>query len=316
MMVGRQRRQVCKTRLGSSGDSLVGMVMISMMLMVAPAVNVAVAFQPTRHGVSRISPTILGASLQTPASESSSSETTSSEVEAENSHNIPSLTKGIPLSHHATSTHDHHHHHQTTSMITTENDAINITPSSLTPPSTIQSQPSHVLSIDEMNPILKFNKNGKDKVLNATGLYHLMIILVTMPFWLLAMEAFHYLGDNIENFDSNRSKFDYSGKVWCRTYLSLTNCYPEIDGDVARLKTGPNGDGKSDTGACLFVANHASFLDIAVLCCVLDPTFKFIAKDSLKNFPGVGKQLVGVSSRDRVLLCVLDFCYSIQSIIS
>jgi len=138
-----------------------------------------------------------------------------------------------------------------------------------------------------MNPILKFEKNGKPKVLNLTGAYHLLIIVLTMPFWLGAMELLHYLGSNIEGFDDQRAKFDYSGKIWCRTYLKLTDCYPEIAGDVDRLK------GTKEHGACLFVANHSSFLDIAVLCCVLDPVFKFIAKDSLKKFPGVGRQLVG-----------------------
>jgi len=141
-----------------------------------------------------------------------------------------------------------------------------------------------------MNPLIKFDKNGKQKVLNATGLLHLAVIISTMPFWLFAMETLQWLGTNVEDFDENRAMFDYSGKIWCRTYLSLTDCYPEIAGDVSRLK-----DDDGTNGACLFVANHASFLDIAVLCCVLDPVFKFIAKDSLKKFPGVGKQLVGVS---------------------
>ena len=71
--------------------------------------------------------------------------------------------------------------------------------------------------------------------------------------------------------------------------MRLTDCYPEVGGDVARI-------GEQASGACLFVANHASFLDIPVLCCVLDPVFKFIAKDSLTKLPGVGQQLVGVSS--------------------
>lgn len=122
------------------------------------------------------------------------------------------------------------------------------------------------------------------------------------------MQIFKYLGDVIEGFDDDRSKFDYTGKVWCRVYLALTDSYPEIAGDVARLKMksqleimeseGNEGEGsvvKENTQACLYVANHASFLDIAVLCTVLDPVFKFIAKDSLKAFPGVGMQLVGVS---------------------
>lgn len=106
------------------------------------------------------------------------------------------------------------------------------------------------------------------------------------------MEILQRLGDSVEGFDENRAKFDYSGKIWCRTYLSLVDSYPEIAGDISRLKDKESG---GYGGACLFVANHASFLDIAVLCTVLDPVFKFIAKDSLVKFPGVGKQLVGVS---------------------
>ena len=121
------------------------------------------------------------------------------------------------------------------------------------------------------------------------------------------MEILQRLGDSLDGFDDNREKFDYAGKIWCRVYLSLVDCYPEIYGDVDRLKMKDdtqqavdgvedvNEDESSSNGACLFVANHASFLDIAVLCCVLDPVFKFIAKDSLAKFPGVGKQLVGVS---------------------
>eukprot|EP00970_Alexandrium_tamarense_P018387 scaffold13332_cov275-Alexandrium_tamarense.AAC.3 len=88
---------------------------------------------------------------------------------------------------------------------------------------------------------------------------------------------------------------EMGGKVWCRVYLTLVDSYPEIAGDVERLKNKKSllGDGGGENQACMYVANHASFLDIAVLCCVLDPVFKFIAKDSLKKFPGVGKQLRG-----------------------
>lgn len=142
-----------------------------------------------------------------------------------------------------------------------------------------------------MNPLLKFEKNGKTKILNGVGIYHLIVIVLTMPFWMASMELLKWAGDTFEDFDPHRAKFDAAGKVWCRAYLTLTDCYPEIDGDVARLKDDGGGDGGS--AACLFVANHASFLDIAVLCCALDPVFKFIAKDSLKKFPGVGMQLTG-----------------------
>ena len=163
---------------------------------------------------------------------------------------------------------------------------------------------SHVLTIEEMGPAFKFtNKKGNTKVLNLYGLYNLIVIIATMPFWLLAMEILQHVGDAIEGFDPNRAKFDFSGKLWCRTYLRLVDSYPEIAGDVSRLKDKESG---GYDGACLFVANHASFLDIAVLCTVLDPVFKFIAKDSLAKFPGVGKQLVGVSS------CYMRFLHKIE----
>lgn len=142
-----------------------------------------------------------------------------------------------------------------------------------------------------MSPIFQWtNSKGKTKVLNLYGLYNLFIIAITLPVWLLAMELLQRLGDSIDNFDEYRAKFDYSGKIWCRTYLRLVDSYPELCGDVSRLKDKENG---GYGGACLFVANHASFLDIAVLCTVLDPVFKFIAKEELVKFPGVGKQLVG-----------------------
>jgi len=225
----------------------------------------AAAFRPTPGIAAARANTKLRASLKTPTEELIEKRTTSS-----------STIRPVPLSHAS------HHHHRDRAAV----------PSAIIVPTDDPSSPSHVLSVDEMGPRLTFEKNGKTKVLNATGLLHLVVILLTMPVWVASLEALHWLGSNVEGFDENRAKFDYAGKVWCRAYLAMTGCYPEIAGDVSRLKEGGNGDGG---GACLFVANHASFLDIAVLCCVLDPVFKFIAKDSLNKFPGVGRQLVGVS---------------------
>jgi 1-acyl-sn-glycerol-3-phosphate acyltransferase len=205
-------------------------------------------------------------------------------------HQNPTLIRIQGIDHHHSQNQVHHHHiehqlHQTQLI-----DHLH-TSTSLHPYQ--QQEKSHVLSVEEMNPIFQWtNSKGKTKVLNLFGVYNLLTIAITMPFWLLAMEILQRLGDSVEGFDENRAKFDYSGKIWCRTYLRLVDSYPEIAGDVSRLKDKESG---GYVGACLFVANHASFLDIAVLCTVLDPVFKFIAKDSLVKFPGVGKQLVGVS---------------------
>lgn len=43
----------------------------------------------------------------------------------------------------------------------------------------------------------------------------------------------------------------------------------------------------------MYVANHASWLDIPVICTVLNPVFKFIAKGELVKVPCIGHQLTG-----------------------
>lgn len=85
--------------------------------------------------------------------------------------------------------------------------------------------------------------------------------------------------------DPKRAFYDKLGKIWAKVWLTMTNSYPTISGNLDVLK-------KSDYG-CLFVANHASFMDIPVLCTVLDPVFKFIAKGELIKTPCIGTQLNG-----------------------
>ena len=70
--------------------------------------------------------------------------------------------------------------------------------------------------------------------------------------------------------------------------------------DVDRLREGQ--------GPCLYVANHASWLDIPVLCTVLDPVFKFIAKGELGQVPCIGQQLNGVRMSVIVTVCVMHVC--------
>ena len=67
----------------------------------------------------------------------------------------------------------------------------------------------------------------------------------------------------------------------------MTNSYPTVSGNLERVRKG------NELGPCLYVANHASWLDIPVLCTVLDPVFKFIAKGELSKVPCIGTQLSG-----------------------
>ena len=155
---------------------------------------------------------------------------------------------------------------------------------------------SFILSRDEINPIIKFGEPPKEKIINAHGLWCLIVSLITCPIWLLAMSIVAKKGDN----DVNKAEYDNTGKIWSKAWLTATNSYPTISGNMERLKAG------NDAGACLFVANHASWLDIPVLCTVLDPVFKFIAKGELTKVPCIGQQLEGVSDKERYCLDVDD----------
>ena len=144
---------------------------------------------------------------------------------------------------------------------------------------------SFMLQREEVAPILTFGEGDKEKLVNAHGLWCLFVSLITGPIWMLAMKIVHTMDDK----DENRALYDKTGKIWSKAWLTATDSYPTVSGNVERLKAG------NDAGACLFVANHASWLDIPVLCTVLDPVFKFIAKGELSKVPCIGTQLSGVS---------------------
>lgn len=143
---------------------------------------------------------------------------------------------------------------------------------------------SFILPPEKVHPLFSVGKDGKKKSVNLYGIWCLLVSLVTFPVWKLAMKVTHMLKRDV-----NRSLYDKTGKIWAKVWLRLLHSYPKITGNLTRLKAGDEG------GACLFVANHASFFDIPVLCTVLDPVFKFIAKTDLTKIPCVGSQLIGVS---------------------
>jgi len=123
---------------------------------------------------------------------------------------------------------------------------------------------------------------------NAFGLWCAAVSLFTGPLWMAAMTAVGMITEWNEEWDPNRAIFDTTGKIWAKVWLTMTNSFPTISGEPL----------VSDR-PCLYVANHASWLDIPVLCTVLDPVFKFIAKGELQKVPCIGQQLHGVS-----VLCV------------
>uniref|UniRef100_A0A7S2YNN3 Phospholipid/glycerol acyltransferase domain-containing protein n=1 Tax=Entomoneis paludosa TaxID=265537 RepID=A0A7S2YNN3_9STRA len=135
-------------------------------------------------------------------------------------------------------------------------------------------------------PIFKVGKGAKQKVLNLQGLWVAAASIVTIPVWIMALTLEQLYMKVNRKWDENRSVFDKTGKIWAKVWLKLIGSYPTQSGNVEMLKGG-------GIGPCLYVANHGSWLDIPIVCTVLQPVFKFIAKGDLKNVPGIGQQLRG-----------------------
>ena len=151
-----------------------------------------------------------------------------------------------------------------------------------------------ILPRSDIHPIIKLKEGApKEKFVNAHGLYCILVTIILNPIWAVAMWITDSVCKAFPDLDPNRAFYDYTGKVWSRLWLTVTDSYPTISGDVDRIRIPKNEE--DSLGACLFVANHSSWLDIPILCTVLDPVFKFIAKGELKSIPCIGQQLVGVS---------------------
>ena len=146
------------------------------------------------------------------------------------------------------------------------------------------------LSPEEINAVVTLGKEPKTKSINLFGLWALVVSLVICPIWYLALQlcaaSYNIFGDD---WDPNREFYDGLGKVWAKAFLGLTGSYPTYSGELELLRKGPHNK------PCLFVANHASWLDIPVLCTCTDQVFKFISKAELGKLPCIGDQLTGVS---------------------
>jgi hypothetical protein len=144
-----------------------------------------------------------------------------------------------------------------------------------------------LLSKEDAHPLIRIGTGEKEKIVNAFGLYCAAVSLLTAPLWMAAMGLVQFAHELNPDWDPHRAVYDGTGKAWSKAWLFLVRSYPTVSGDVERV----GGAG----GPCLYVANHASWLDIPVLCTVLDPVFKFIAKGELRKVPCIGQQLEGVS---------------------
>jgi 1-acyl-sn-glycerol-3-phosphate acyltransferase len=147
------------------------------------------------------------------------------------------------------------------------------------------------LKKDDARVLLRFGSGDSEKIITLFGLYCAVVSMVTGLIWMAAMSLVGLSINQQDLLDPHRAIFDATGKVWAKVWLSLIGSYPTITGNVQQIHV--SKDNEQGNPACLYVANHASWLDIPVLCTVLDPVFKFIAKGELAKVPCVGQQLHG-----------------------
>lgn len=108
--------------------------------------------------------------------------------------------------------------------------------------------------------------------------------MTALPYY-LGLTVIKMLSDNGVLDDPKLNTYDTVGKIWSKSWLAMTLSYPEIVNKA-----------KADVvdGGCLIVANHASWLDIPVICTALDGPFKFIAKGEVRQ----GSASLPASSRN------------------
>ena len=123
---------------------------------------------------------------------------------------------------------------------------------------------------EKSNPILRFSSDESEKIINGFGLWGLVATLVTGPIWSLAMYAVSALQKINPEFDKNHAIYDYTGKLWSRFWLMTIHSDPQITGETQLVQ----GSDEEKLVPALYVANHCSWLDIPMICTILDPVFK------------------------------------------
>ena len=110
------------------------------------------------------------------------------------------------------------------------------------------------MTMEEAKPVITIGKEeGKQKIVNAFGLWCAAVSILTGPVWLAAMSFLNSVVYKANpDFDSNRALYDKTGKIWAKTWLTMVDSYPTCTGDLSRLKE------DSGNGACL-VSEVASY---------------------------------------------------------
>lgn len=142
-------------------------------------------------------------------------------------------------------------------------------------------------------PGITFGSSGLK--LNIFGMYYTALAIFLGLFWWAGLTLCQILYKIFgERFDKRRRMAITTGHIWGKILLSLTYCYPIIEGreNLAELTKANEGKKGGEKKPAMFVANHSSWMDIPFVAMALGWTnYKMIAKQELLKVPVLSKSL-------------------------
>jgi len=92
-----------------------------------------------------------------------------------------------------------------------------------------QAPTSFMLTQEEAKGIITIGKeDGKQKIINAYGLWCAAVSLSTAPIWFAAMQLVKAVSIFNKDWDPNREIYDKTGKLWCKAWLTMIDSCPHV----------------------------------------------------------------------------------------
>jgi 1-acyl-sn-glycerol-3-phosphate acyltransferase len=140
-------------------------------------------------------------------------------------------------------------------------------------------------------PTINLSKSGFTKM-NLFGFYYGLVACILGIPWFIALSTLQLIYKIFPKFDTTRKIPIMVGNIYGYTLLFLTRCFPTVKGRE-NLASVLGKDEQKNPRACMFVANHCSWVDIPFLACgvIGMRNYKMVSKSELLKVPILSKSL-------------------------
>mmetsp|Transcript_19349 Transcript_19349/g.27577 ORF Transcript_19349/g.27577 Transcript_19349/m.27577 type:complete len:364 (+) Transcript_19349:122-1213(+) len=140
-------------------------------------------------------------------------------------------------------------------------------------------------------PTINLNKKGTAKM-NLFGFYYGLVACVMGIPWFIGLSIMQLVYRIFPKFDQTRKIPIFIGNIYGHVLLFLTRMYPTVTGRE-NLASVLGKDKEKKPRACMFVANHCSWVDIPFLACgvIGMRNYKMVSKSELLKIPVLSKSL-------------------------